>query len=142
MGSKFSKSKQAKQSAPDDVPKADTNVNKHDEAVARGLEIMRAGFVKVDHFENIYRLQPKFEGAPNLRQVAGFNIFGTGQPNKPAIRNLLGIWTKELNLSQCLWVNMRSEPVLYVNDFSVSPRDPQHKSENIDFGDGAAITIE
>ena len=84
--------------------------------------------VKVDHFENIYRIQPRFEGAPNLRQVAGFNIYGVGQPNKSAIRKLLQIWTKEMKLTKCLWINMRSEPVLYVNDFSVTPRGMQ--SEN------------
>jgi len=115
---------------------------KHGQAVARGLAIMREGFVKVDHFENIYRLSPKFEGAPNLRQVEGFNIYGTGQPHKSAIRNLLKMWTKEMTLDKCLWINMRSEPVIYINDFSVAPRDPQHPSENIDFGEGVMITIQ
>jgi len=142
MGNKSSKSKQTKQTTKDDASKADTKSNKHDEAVAKGLAIMREGFVKVDHFENIYRLSPKFDGAPNLRQVAGFNIYGTGQPNKSAIRSLLEIWMKEMKLEKCLWVNMRSEPVIYINDFSVSPRDPAHKSENIDFGEGVAITID
>ena len=32
--------------------------------------------------------------------------------------------------------------VLYIGDFSVAPRDPQHKSENIDHGEGANIVIE
>eukprot|EP01084_Bolivina_argentea_P297061 511708_1 len=78
----------------------------HDKAVEYGLDIMRKGFVKVDHFDNIYRIKPRFEGSPNLRQVSGFNIYGTGQPNKSSIVSLLNIWLKDMNLSKCLWINM------------------------------------
>eukprot|EP01083_Nonionella_stella_P310410 1102701_1 len=108
---------------------------KHHNAVTYGLEVVRKGFVKADHFDNIYRLKPKFEGAPNLRQVSGFQIYGTGQPNKSTIPSLIHIWFNEMNLNKCLWINMRSEPVIYVNDMALAPRDPKHPSENIDFGD-------
>ncbi len=47
-----------------------------------------------------------------------------------------------MKLTKCLWINMRSEPVVYVKDISLSPRDPKHPSENIDFGEEGIIKIE
>ena len=35
------------------------------------VNLLQEGVVKVDHFENIYRLPKKFEGAPNWRQAIG-----------------------------------------------------------------------
>merc|ERR1712228_847972 len=70
-----------------------------------------------------------------MGQVHGFQIYGMGQPNKSSITSLCNIWFNEMKLTKCLWINMRSEPVIYVKDISLSPRDPQHPSENIDFGD-------
>eukprot|EP01084_Bolivina_argentea_P237745 399468_1 len=147
MGDCFSATEQKEQdneyTPPNHVAKNqnnNTNPTQHDKAIQYGLDIMRKGFVKVDHFDNIYRIQPKYEGSPNLRQASGFNIYGTGQPNKSSILSLLNIWFKDMNLSKCLWINMRSEPVIYVQDISLSPRDPKHPSENIDFDEGI-ITI-
>ena len=37
----------------------------------------------------------------------------------------------DIGLTNVLWFNMRSEPVIYVNNMSYSPRDPSHPSENI-----------
>eukprot|EP00484_Ammonia_sp_Unknown_P017329 CAMPEP_0197034490 /NCGR_PEP_ID=MMETSP1384-20130603/12596_1 /TAXON_ID=29189 /ORGANISM="Ammonia sp." /LENGTH=494 /DNA_ID=CAMNT_0042464431 /DNA_START=13 /DNA_END=1494 /DNA_ORIENTATION=- len=125
-----------------EAPKDESHEAKHAKAVEYGLQVMQNGFVKVDHFENIYRIEPKFEGSPNLRQVQGFQIYGTGQPNKSSIERLLNIWFNDMKLTKCLWVNMRTEPVIYVQDISLAPRDPKHPSENIDFGEDGIISID
>ncbi len=61
----------------------------HETVVKETLSIIRKGIVKVDHFQNIYRLEPKFEGSPNLRQAEGYYIFGSGQPTVGALKSLL-----------------------------------------------------
>ena len=153
MGNKFSKNKNKDKTEnkpstttpATEEKKEDPQKSKHDEAVKYGLSVMRQGFVKVDHFENIYRLTPKYEGAPNLRQVSGFEIYGSGQPNKSSIISLLNLLFSDENkssINKCLWINMRSEPVIYVKDISLGPRDPKHPSENIDFGEEGIITID
>ncbi len=88
------------------------------------------------------------------------NVFGTGQPTKPAIELLLNTWLNKMKLETCLWINMRSEPVMYVNGNSYSPKRfvnvffayfvifvnwkkfliSKRPCENIDFGDGSIIT--
>eukprot|EP00490_Sorites_sp_Unknown_P002048 CAMPEP_0114657870 /NCGR_PEP_ID=MMETSP0191-20121206/14718_1 /TAXON_ID=126664 /ORGANISM="Sorites sp." /LENGTH=116 /DNA_ID=CAMNT_0001878401 /DNA_START=24 /DNA_END=371 /DNA_ORIENTATION=- len=68
-----------------------------------GLEIMKQGFVKIDHFEKIYRLKPKFEGSPNLRQAYRFNVFGTGQPNKSSILNIFKTFDAKSSINACMW---------------------------------------
>ena len=41
------------------------------EVYEEAAELIQKGVVKVDHFENIYRLPKVFEGAPNWRKAAG-----------------------------------------------------------------------
>ena len=53
---------------------------------------LRSYFIKPDQFEGIEVLDEKFgkvEGAPNFRQVAGFPVFGTGQPTEEGMVNIL-----------------------------------------------------
>ena len=64
-------------------------LRKQSSAQLAGLEIIKKGFVKIDHFENIYRIEPKVKGAPNFRQAKGFYIFGGGQPTIDAHELLL-----------------------------------------------------
>ncbi|ETO31706.1 hypothetical protein RFI_05412 [Reticulomyxa filosa] len=60
----------------------------HSKEYDDALLIMKQGVVKVDHFENIYRLEPKVDGVPNFRQAEGFWIFGCGQPTLAALSKL------------------------------------------------------
>jgi len=95
--------------------------------------------LKVDIFENMQMLDEKAEripGAANFRQVAGFPVFGTGQPTEDGAKNVLEkIKTVYGDMSKAIWFNMRKEPVIYVNNQPTSPRYPDdlHKSLDMDF---------
>lgn len=59
-------------------------------------------------------------GAVNFRRVQHTNIFGTGQPSVDGIRNLLltvldSIPAPQAEQRTVLWINLREEPLVYVN---------------------------
>ncbi|XP_063723580.1 paladin-like [Symsagittifera roscoffensis] len=95
--------------------------------------LIEEGVVKVDHFENIYRLPKKFEGSPNWRQArGGYNVVGSGQSTVEGLKSILKFYTGELGWKKVIFVNMRSEPVIYANNFSYGPRNPHNLNENIE----------
>lgn len=95
--------------------------------------------MKFDHFENIHRLSSgvKFDGAPNFRQVPGYNVFGTGQPTQKGFHRVLDYMHNECAIhemcKQVYWTNMRQEPVVYLNGNSFTPREESKMNENMEF---------
>merc|ERR1719266_2886918 len=104
----------------------------------------------------------KLEGAPNFRQVAGFPIFGVGQPTEEGFFKVLEKTKAPLmpaanpeaptdpapvpapaegeapvsdDPPRAIWFNMRKEPVIYVNGSPCAPRYPDdlHKNLEIQF---------
>jgi len=106
---------------------------------------MKLCVLKYDHFENIHRLHkdlPAYEGAPNFRQVPGYLVFGTGQPTKTGFQNGLDYINNESGAKDILWVNMRQEPVVYLNGQSFTPRLPDRMNENMEFPGASGDDIE
>jgi len=82
-----------------------------------------------DHFEGIDKLvkeAPHTEGAPNFRRMPGFPVFGVGQPTTVGVEKCLEpILKKYGDEKNIFWVNLRQEPVVYVNGKPYSARDPE-----------------
>jgi len=82
-----------------------------------------------DHFEGMDKLvkeAPHTEGAPNFRRMPGFPVFGTGQPTLAGFDKCLEpIEKKYGDEKNIYWVNLRQEPVVYVNGKPYSARDPE-----------------
>lgn len=71
------------------------------------------------------------EGAPNFRQVAGFPVFGTGQPTEEGFKKVLEQIPKKMASDdgegaplKIIWYNMRQEPVIYLDGNPHAPRHP------------------
>lgn len=81
-----------------------------------------------DHFEGIDKLvkeAPHTEGAPNFRRMPGFPVFGTGQTTLAGFDKCLEpIIKKYGDEKNIFWVNLRQEPVVYVNGNPYTARDP------------------
>ena len=95
---------------------------------------LRSYFIKPDQFEGIEVLDEKcekVEGAPNFRQVAGFPVFGTGQPTEEGMVKILNHIRKEKENEKIIWFSMRQEPIVYVNGSPYAPRAPSHPHANI-----------
>lgn len=119
---------------PSDTPVVATAVSK--EATNESVRIQAdpaAWILKFDHFENIHKLPKRFEGAPNLRQVPGLPVFGTGQPTVEAFKQIANYVTVDLGIKRIVWTNMRQEPVIFVNNVSFTPREPGRLNENMEF---------
>jgi len=92
-----------------------------------------------DHFEGIDKLvkeAPHTEGAPNFRRMPGFPVFGTGQPTLGGIDKCLEPITKKYgDEKNIFWVNLRQEPVVYVDGKPYSARDPEKLHYHIEIKD-------
>merc|ERR1712106_43603 len=79
-----------------------------------------------DSFPGISKVEDgtwKCEGAPNWRRVPGFPIYATAQPKKADIEKCVEQAVKKYDEQKnVLWVNLRQEPVLYINGLPHSVR--------------------
>merc|ERR1719336_963248 len=83
-----------------------------------------------DAFSGIDKLAegaPRTEGAPNFRRLPGFPIFGTGQTTIEGFEKCLEpVLKKYCDEKHIFWVNLRQEPVVYVNNKPFTARDPKN----------------
>merc|ERR1712214_259419 len=98
----------------------------------------------LDHFEKIQKLKDKIDGVPNFRRVPGYKVFVCGQPTKEgfaaALEKACGDkWPKD---GPIIWLNMRQEPILYVNGNPVCARPPNKIGEYAELGDVTRGSVE
>merc|ERR1711884_580478 len=98
----------------------------------------------LDHFEKIQKLKDKIDGVPNSRRVPGYKVFVCGQPTKEgfaaALEKACGDkWPKD---GPIIWLNMRQEPILYVNGNPVCARPPSKIGEYAELGDVTRESVE
>jgi len=81
-----------------------------------------------DAFEGIDKLAegaPRTDGAPNFRRLPGFPLFGAGQTSVEGFEKCLEpVLKKYGDEKHIFWVNLRQEPVVYVNGKPFTARDP------------------
>ena len=90
-------------------------------------------FIKPDHFDAIHVLEDsleKIEGAPNFRNIPGFPVYGTGQPTEKGFEEIIKKLGKEEN-EKVIWINLRREPIVYINGSPYAVRQPDNLHENI-----------
>ncbi len=90
----------------------------------------------LDHFEKIQKLPDKLDGVPNFRRVPGYKVFCCGQPTKDGFEKAIekaldGKWPKD---GPIIWLNMRQEPIVYVNGNPVCARPPNKIGEYAELG--------
>jgi len=98
-------------------------------------EIWKAAAM-ADHFEKIQKLPDAVEGVPNLRRVPGYKVYCCGQPTATgfvaAIKKAVGEnFPKD---GKIIWVNMRQEPIVYVNGNPICARPPNKIGEYAELG--------
>merc|ERR1711937_584057 len=98
-------------------------------------EIWKAAAM-ADHFDKIQKLPEKIEGVPNFRRVPGYKVYCCGQPTIAGFENALNkacgdIYPKD---GKILWLNMRQEPIVYVNGNPICARPPNKIGEYAELG--------
>merc|ERR1711890_206614 len=89
-----------------------------------------------DHFDKIQKLPEKIDGCPNFRRVPGYKVYCCGQPTvagfEAALNKACGdIYPKD---GPIIWINMRQEPVVYVNGQPICARPPNKIGEYAELG--------
>merc|ERR1711988_1345916 len=97
-----------------------------------------------DAFEGIDRLAegaPRTDGAPNFRRLPGFPIFGTGQTSIDGFEKCLEpVLKKYGDEKHVFWVNLRQEPVVYVNGKPYTARDPAKINFHLEMNNPEEVT--
>ena len=79
-----------------------------------GTVLSARTILKVDFWGDVQNASFKINGASNFRKIPGFPVYGVAQPTMNGIRNSLQFLGQE-HSSKILWINLREEPLIYIN---------------------------
>merc|ERR1712087_550087 len=89
----------------------------------------------LDHFEKIQKLKDKVDGVPNFRRVPGYKVYCCGQPTKEGfVKAIEKVCEKYPKDGPIVWINMRQEPIVYVNGNPVCARPANKIGEYAELG--------
>ncbi|XP_028800974.1 paladin isoform X2 [Neltuma alba] len=105
---------------------------------ARGGSVLgKKTILKSDHFPGCQnkRLSPQIEGAPNYRQADSLHVHGVAIPTIDGIQNVLKHIGAQIGgrRAQVLWINLREEPVVYINGRPFVLRDVEKPFSNLEY---------
>ncbi|XP_048336813.1 uncharacterized protein LOC107426194 isoform X1 [Ziziphus jujuba] len=103
-----------------------------------GSVLGKKTILKSDHFPGCQnkRLSPHIDGAPNYRQADSLHVHGVAIPTIDGIRNVLkhiGAQKIDGKGAQVLWINLREEPVVYINGRPFVLRDVERPFSNLEY---------
>jgi protein-tyrosine phosphatase len=116
---------------------ADNTLDSYDAIISkrRGQVLTRGTILKADHFPSILRGQ-LIEGAPNFRRVKHSDIFATAMPSVHGISNVLRQIGEAQFPKEFIWVNLREEPVIYINSQPYVLRNAETPMRNLTLYEG------
>ncbi|XP_041022066.1 paladin isoform X2 [Juglans microcarpa x Juglans regia] len=102
-----------------------------------GSVLGKKTILKSDHFPGCQnkRLSPQIDGAPNYRQANSLRVHGVAIPMIGGIRNVLKHIGAQVDgkQAQVLWINLREEPVVYINGRPFVLRDVEQPFSNLEY---------
>ncbi|KAK9950366.1 hypothetical protein M0R45_005859 [Rubus argutus] len=103
-----------------------------------GSVLGKKTILKSDHFPGCQnkRLSPQIDGAPNYRQADSLRVHGVAIPTIDGIQNVLnhiGAQPIDGKRAQVLWINLREEPVVYINGRPFVLRDVESPFSNLEY---------
>merc|ERR1712133_244981 len=98
-------------------------------------EIWKAACM-ADGFETIQKLPDPVPGIPNFRRVPGYKVYCCGQPTLTGFENAINKACGDLypKTNKIIWLNMRQEPIVYVNGNPICARPPNKIGEYAELG--------
>lgn len=103
--------------------------------------------LKIDHWQDMNRNEAacKIPGAPNFRKIEHFNslhqIYAVAQPTQAALEKILEMVSTSLPTPRrIVWINVREEPLLYINGEPYVLRDQYASLRNIKAYTGIAAS--
>jgi len=83
------------------------------------------------NFKLCHSLGAPSDDLPNWRRVAGFPVYGVGQPTEAGFAKI----PEKIGKEKTIWFNCRQEPVAYVGGHSVTARSKKNPHVNIESGE-------
>merc|ERR1712117_161137 len=118
-----------------------TQIIKHKMGDQKNPEVWGAAAM-LDHFEKIQKLKDKIDGVPNFRRVPGYKVYCCGQPTKDGfVKAIEKVCEKYPKDGPIVWINMRQEPIVYVNGNPVCARPPNKIGEYAELGDVTRASV-
>jgi len=115
------------------IPKEPEQVMKQRDGSVLGKKTI----LKSDHFPGCQnkRLSPQIDGAPNYRQAESLRVHGVAIPTIDGIRNVLTYLGAQMDGKQAnvLWINLREEPVVYINGRPFVLREVERPFSNLEY---------
>ncbi|KAL8232759.1 hypothetical protein R6Q57_002537 [Mikania cordata] len=115
------------------IPKEPEQVMKQRDGSVLGKKTI----LKSDHFPGCQnkRLSPQIDGAPNYRQAESLCVHGVAIPTIDGIRNVLTYLGAQMDGKQAnvLWINLREEPVVYINGRPFVLREVERPFSNVEY---------
>ncbi|KAL4574619.1 hypothetical protein LXL04_021454 [Taraxacum kok-saghyz] len=115
------------------IPKEPEQVMKQRDGSVLGKKTI----LKSDHFPGCQnkRLSPQIDGAPNYRQAESLCVHGVAIPTIDGIRNVLTYIGAQVDGKQAnvLWINLREEPVVYINGRPFVLREVERPFSNLEY---------
>ncbi|KAJ1570068.1 hypothetical protein HK096_003163 [Nowakowskiella sp. JEL0078] len=100
----------------------------------QGIVLVQHTILKVDHWMKEQGKRSTIEGASNFRKIPGLNVYGVAQPTIQGMKNVLDQLqrsTETAGPSTVIWINLREEPLIYVNGVPFVLRDQYFTLRNI-----------
>merc|ERR1739844_466786 len=96
-----------------------------------------------DHFDKIQKLPDPVVGCPNFRRVPGYKVYCCGQPTIEGFTNAINKACGETYPKDgpIVWINMRQEPIIYVNGNPVCARPPNKIGEYAELGNVTRASV-
>ena len=100
-----------------------------------GEVLIQHSMLKSDHFPGCQntKLKPLVEGAPNFRGIEGLPVYGVAIPTVVGLRNVLALLGAKNKKKRVTWINLREEPVLYVNGSPYVVRESDKPFANLEY---------
>lgn len=109
---------------------------------SKNPEIWKA-VAMADHFEKIQKLPEKIDGVPNFRRVPGYKVYCCGQPTisgfEKVIEKVCG--DKYPKDGPIIWINMRQEPIIYINGDPICARPSNKIGEYAELGNVTRASV-
>ncbi|TPX58470.1 hypothetical protein SpCBS45565_g07990 [Spizellomyces sp. 'palustris'] len=105
-------------------------LEKHVIKSRKGTVLAAHTILKVDHW--MKEAQDTIEGAANFRKLPGLNVYGVAQPTIQGVKNVMHVLEEDSpSTRKIIWINLREEPLIYINGIPYVLRDEYVTLRNI-----------
>lgn len=88
-----------------------------------GMVLVTHSILKIDQWYKS-AAWPGIEGAANFRKIPHWSVYGVAQPTLGGMKNVLQAVSKDVpDLTTLVWINLREEPLIYINGVPYVLRD-------------------